>query len=591
MLAALLSGLYGPSLSAPFIFDDTYTIGRNRSIDRLWPLLGDSEHPGPLRPPQFFPTAGRPLVNFTFALNYQLGESNPWGYHAFNLTLHWMSALLLWAILARTLRLDYFAGRFEKSSGLLAFLAAMLWAVHPLNTDAVIYVTQRTELLMAFCYLATLYSSLRYWAAKSLSGRVIWLAIATLAALAGMASKEVMVSAPLMVLLFEWMFVAGSLRSVARRSWPLYTGLFGSWLLLLLLNVGGPRTDSAGFQLDVAATSWWFTQAKVLAMYLKLVVWPWPLAIHYGIPYLTTISEAWPWLLPVVFAASVAIVATWKRQAVGYIGVWVFVILSPTLVVPIVTEVAAERRMYLPLSALAALAVVGGYIALNWILRIAIRGANLESLQKWTTLGITLLTAVLAIVFSMVTVRRTAAFGDEMTLWKDTVATQPNDPTALYNMGTLLVRRGNVQEAVDDYRRALAIKPDYAEARYNLGNALLKLGKAMEALKEYQRAVEIKPDLVDAQSNLGTLLLSLHRPEEAVAHLQEAVRVDPNDAEVWGNLVVAYSQSNRTSDAVAAGERALKLARLSGQNDLADRVEAWLADHQRKYGGGDAAAQ
>jgi tetratricopeptide (TPR) repeat protein len=292
-----------------------------------------------------------------------------------------------------------------------------------------------------------------------------------------------------------------------------------------------------------------------------------------------------------VFAASVAIVATWKRQAVGYIGVWVFVILSPTLVVPIVTEVAAERRMYLPISALAALAVVGGYIALHWMLRTAIRGANLESLGKWTTIGIILSTAALAIVFSMVTVRRTAAFGDEMTLWKDTVATQPNDPTALYNMGTLLVRRGNVQEAVDYYRRALAIKPDYAEARYNLGNALLKLGKAMEALKEYQRAVEIKPDLVDAQSNLGTLLLSLHRPEEAVAHLQEAVRVDPNDAEVWGNLVVAYSQSNRTSDAVAAGERALKLARLSGQNDLADRVEAWLADHQRKYGGGDAAAQ
>jgi tetratricopeptide (TPR) repeat protein len=537
-----------------------------------------------LRPPQFFPTAGRPLVNFTFALNYAVGGSDPWGYHVVNLTLHWLSALLLWAILARTFRLKYFAGRFDGTGELLAFLAALLWAVHPLQTEAVIYTTQRTEQLMACCYLATLYSSLRYWASTSPAGRAIWLGTATLAAFGGMASKEVMVSAPLMVLLFESVFVADSWRSIGRQSWPLYIGLFGSWLLLLLLNIGGPRTDSAGFHLDVTAMSWWFTQAKVLMMYLKLVVWPWPLAIHYGIPYLTTISTAWPWLLLVTLATLGAIIATWKRYAVGYVGIWVLAVLAPTLIVPIVTEVAAERRMYLPLAPLAAVAVVSCYLALRCVVQNSQRDAYPESLPNWPAIGVTVITLALAIVMAMVSASRLAAFQDELTLWKNTVATQPNDPTALYNMCLLMVRQGKVTAAVDYYRQALAIKPDYAEARYNLGNALLKLGKPMEALGEYQRAVEIKPDLAEAQSNLGILLLSLHRPEEAVAHLQEALRVDSNDAEVWGNLAVAYSQSDRTTYAIAAAEKALQLARSNGQTDLADRVEGWLTDHRREHG-------
>ena len=198
-----------PRAPCAFIFDDSYTILRNRSIEQLWPLVGSAEQPGPLCPPRFYPTAGRPLVNLTFALNYHAGERDPFGYHVLNLILHWLSALLLWAILTRTFRLEYFSGRFAGVGELLAFLAALLWSLHPLQTESVIYVTQRTELLMGFCFLATLYCSLRYWSAESRIGRSTWLALATTASLAGMASKEVMVSAPLLVLLFERTFFGG----------------------------------------------------------------------------------------------------------------------------------------------------------------------------------------------------------------------------------------------------------------------------------------------------------------------------------------------------------------------------------------------
>ena len=298
VLAVSIVAVYSRALHAPFIFDDAATVEKNSSIRSLWPLISSTERPGPLNPMPDLPTSGRPLVNVTFAMNFYFGKLNPVGYHVVNMVLHFLNALLLWAIVRRTLRLPYFAERFDTSAGWLAMAVALLWALHPLQTEAVIYVTQRTELMMAFFYLATFYCSLRYWSELRLplgegrggelsvekpnqQFRTIWLLLAVAACSAGMASKEVMVSAPLMVLLFERTFIAGSLKEALRRSWPLYAGLAATWLLLLLVNIGAPRGESAGFSLGVSAYHWWLTQAKVLLIYLKLVIWPSPLLLHY----------------------------------------------------------------------------------------------------------------------------------------------------------------------------------------------------------------------------------------------------------------------------------------------------------------------
>src|SRR4051794_12654918 len=218
ILAISIGVVYARSLNIPFLLDDTETVNANNSIRSLWPLIGTEERPGPLNPARDLPTAGRPLVNYSFALNYHFGGLNVVGYHAVNLVFHFLSALLLFAIVRRVLRLPYFVGQFDSVAGWLAFGAALLWSVHPLLTDAVAYVTQRTELMMAWFYLATLYCSIRYWesltrsmenlgerasdqGARS-SHQLLWLVLAVLACLGGMLSKEVMVSAPIVVLLF-----------------------------------------------------------------------------------------------------------------------------------------------------------------------------------------------------------------------------------------------------------------------------------------------------------------------------------------------------------------------------------------------------
>src|SRR6185295_17017014 len=153
----------------------------------------------------------------------------------------------------------------------------MIWALHPLQTETVIYATQRTELMMALFYLATLYCSLRYWASNNLPlQHAAWLVLATISCLAGMASKEVMVSAPLIVLLFDRTFISGSLAGALRKSWPLYAALAATWILLLGLSASSPHSGATGLKHAPPLYIWWFTQAKVLWLYLKLAIWPNP---------------------------------------------------------------------------------------------------------------------------------------------------------------------------------------------------------------------------------------------------------------------------------------------------------------------------
>ena len=361
ILGAAVCLVYAGAVDAPFVFDDESSVVGNPSITRLWPLIGASEDGGPLNPPDGYPISARPLVNLSLALNYHFGGLDPRGYHVVNIALHLLSALLLVAIVRRTLRLDYFRGRFDRVADPLAWAVALSWAVHPLVTESVVYVTQRTELMFALFYLAALYASLHYWAMRRGTARTAWMAVAALAGILGGLSKEMMATAPVMVLLFERTFIAGSFRRALRESWPLYVGLALGWIPLLVINLDGPRTPLAGFDQGIDASVWWLTQTKVLLMYLKLAFWPWPLVIHYHVPFLYTLGEAWPYLVPTLLLGLASVVLLWRRSAAGFVGAWLFVVLSPTLLVPLAHEVAAERRMYLPLVALVAFVVIAGY--------------------------------------------------------------------------------------------------------------------------------------------------------------------------------------------------------------------------------------
>ena len=450
------------------MLDDEPAIVENPNIRRLWPLTSA------ITAPKGTTLAGRPVVSLTFALNYALAPAdardvlrlssdasllqqeqlrrNLWGYHALNLIVHIGAALALFGVVRRTLFMFPPGDAVRQHATSLALCSATLWAVHPLTTSAVTYVVQRAESVMALCFLLTLYCSIRAW-----TGTRLWAAGAVTACAAGMASKESMVAAPLVVLMWDAVFAEGrgSWPSLLRRRGPLYVALAATWGVLAVLVAGGHRPDAVGF--GFPEWPWWrylATQAEVIAHYLRLIVFPSPLVLDYGWPPADLSAVAIPALLVGGLLAASAVMLFTRRPA-GVAGATFFLVLAPTSsVLPIVTEVAAEHRMYLPLAVATAAAVIGTFALLE----------RLRVPRRW---GVAL-ACVLVPVFSALTLARNRDYHSLEVIWRDTVEKRPANARARHNYATTLLAQGRFREAEEHLRLALQLA---AAARRGPGRA------------------------------------------------------------------------------------------------------------------------
>jgi len=271
LIAAGLAVYYNSFDGASF-FDDHPSIRDNPRIRRLWPLWEAMSWPVPGA------IHGRPVAALSLAINYALGGLRVWGYHAFNVTIHILASLALFGIVRRTLIGTRFRDRVGPDAPWLAMAVALIWLVHPLQTESVDYIVQRTEGLMGF-FLLTLYCVVRGAASSRQRG---WYAGAVISCALGMGSKEVMAVAPLTVLLYDRAFLARSFREALRVRAALYAGLAGSWLVPAALVASGAHGESAGFGLSVTPWEYARTQAGVMIIhYLRLSFWPRPLVVDY----------------------------------------------------------------------------------------------------------------------------------------------------------------------------------------------------------------------------------------------------------------------------------------------------------------------
>ena len=537
LLTALAAAAWANSLSAPFIFDDRPAILANPHIRQLWPLSRALS-----APPRSI-LGGRPVPGLTLAINYALGELDVRGYHAFNLALHVLSALILLGIVRRTLARS---ARLVSAARPLALVTAAIRLVHPLQTDAVTYVTQRTELLMGLFYLLTLYAAIR---AAEGSRSWPWQTASVVSCALGMASKEVMITAPLMVMLYDRVFLYPSLAEARRRRWPLYAGLMATWAVLATLLMLSPPhhllvliPGGHASVLERGMTPWEYlrTQVGVIARYLGLALWPHPLCLDHGLWVARTAGEVLPGALVVAGLVGGTAWALRRHPGTGFLGAWFLVVLAPTSsVVPVVTEVMAERRMHLPLAAVAVAAVLGGYAAV---------GALVRSDSRRAALRVSLALAVIATLTAL-TARRNVDYGSEVSIWSDAAEKRPWNPRAHNNLGNALLRAGDLDGAFAQYAEAIRLEPDYAEAHYNLGNAFLRKGRPTDAAASYAAALRIDPELAPAHYNLGNVQLAEGRFEEAIAHFGEVLRIDPDFEYARTNLRVARERL------AAAGQR------------------------------------
>lgn len=567
MLVLVTAAVFSNSLTGPFVLDDNSSIKNNVSIRRLWPLES----------PLIGGTRGRPLVNFTFALNYRIGGTDVTGYHALNLGIHVLAGLVLFGVVRRTLLLPIFGGKFAASARLIGFGAALLWLVHPLQTESVTYLVQRTESLMGLYYLLTFYCFIR--AIEPTENGGAWRALAVAACFAGMACKEIMITAPLAVFLYDRCFAGGSFREAWRQRRGFHLALASSWIALAWLMRGmGER--GVGFENDIGPWRYALTESCAIVRYFKLAVWPSPLVFDYGSEFANSLADVWPCALLVTASVVGAIAALRFRPRLGFLLAWPFLTLAPTSsFVPVALQPIAEHRMYLPLAGFAILAVL---IMHRYLAR-----------RAWISIGL----AALALGFTAH--RRNAVYAGEITLWRDTVEKAPNNQRAHQNLGTAYLNAGHITPAEAQFDEALSLDPEnpevlnnlalvyartgrqqqalavlekillanprFAEARYNLGCVLLENRNDAEARRQFEEAIRLNPSYGDAHINLASILVGEGKFTEAVHHYSEALRIDPRDPQLYVQRAYANFKLGRILAAIDDYERALEL-----QPDLED---------------------
>ena len=561
---------YAPALRAPLELDDVRSIATNASIRTLWPPSV------PLHPPPGEAVSGRPVANLSLALNYAVNEllgidqredpdgpHKAVGFHLGNILLHLLSGALLFGIVRRTLRHGRIGSEWVAMAEPAAGVVTLLWLLHPIQSEAVNYLVQRTELLVSACYLGTLYASIRAWDARGQRTRFAWFGASAVTCLLGMGSKEVMISAPLVVMLYDRAFRRTSWRELlgARDGRPWFYLVLvttSAWLISLVLT--GARASTVGFHLGITWPQYLYSQAWAIARYIQLAFWPSHLTFDYGQDPIHGPRGIPGLLLLAVFG--LATVVAWTRAnrwgSFAFLGAWFFLILGPSSsFVPIRTEIAAERRFYLPLISILVLAVAGT----EWLRRRAL--AEFHVRHWWhaaATADRRWAIGTIGVLLAAATFQRSATYADAETLWRDTVAKAPDNPRAYDNLAAVLVRREppRYAEAESLLRRAIALDSAYMPAWPNLALIVGRQGRLSDARQLLERALTINPDYVLAVKRLGILLVEMGQSVRAIPYLERVAGAFPDD-ECLVALGHAYLATGRLGDAATAFGRALAL--------------------------------
>ncbi|MGH7179365.1 MAG: tetratricopeptide repeat protein [Tepidisphaeraceae bacterium] len=604
-LIGAIVAVYWKSFGAPFLFDDERAIWDNPSIRSLHPISAV------LVPPRELPTSGRPLVNLSFALNYAVDGLRPAGYHIVNVALHVLCALLLVAIVRDTLRSGRLAARFDGAADGVAMVVGAVWALHPLLTDAVAYSTQRSELMVSLFLLLTLGCCIRGWKGRA-AARAAWFGCAVVACAAGMACKEVMVAAPLIVWLYDRTFVSGRFGAALKHSRWLYVGLMITWGMLVFLLLGKPRSASVGFH---AGVSWWdylCTQTGVVSWYLRLCLWPTPLSVAHDWPIARGFGQVWPQAALIVALLALTVLAIIRRPAVGFPAACFWMILAPTSsVVPIVTEPVAERRMYLPLAALVALVVPWAWSALRSHL----------SLRTARVTGVTA-SVVLVAALAQVAAARVDEFSDGIGVWRSASVIYPQYDFIWNNLGLALSRVGRRDEAIECYGKAVGLDPRNYQARMNLAMKWLETGRTgaaamqlreslgytgrdlrstqriamlleaigyrQDALAAFDRAVRMNDEWVEGLNRFAWIRATDPSPElrdgrMAVSLAERACALTGNASpECLDTLSAAYAECGRFDDAIQTGSKAFLLARQRNDDKTAAQIEQSIRLYEQR---------
>jgi len=562
LAAAALAGItllaYLPAFRAGFVWDDDSFLTMNPLIKapdglhRFWFTTQAMDY--------------WPVTSSTLWLEWRLWGMNAAGYHATNVALHLVEVVMLWAILRRL-----------AIPG--AWLAALLFAVHPVNVESVTWVAQRKNLVAMLFYLASIYLFLRTrWSASTVTklpkgarspldgagqtrrGRRVppglWYGLSLFAFALAMLSKGSVAPLPLVLLgIIAWR------RQLTLRDGLLIAPFFILGGALAAVNVWFQTHGSAVIIRTVTFWERLLDAGAVVWFYLFKALWPTRLIFVY--PQWNVQPGNLLWWLPLLGAAGLTVGLAFlaRRHASGRAAFfsWAYfcVMLIPVMgfadIAFMEYSLVANHYQHLAIIGVVALAAAG------W--------------SGWREKNRGLATAAAAVVVGVLfalTWRQNQTYRDLETLYRTTLEENPDSWVAQGNLGSLLAGTGRLPEAIPHFVAALRIKPDYPQARVSLGSALATTGHLPEALAQFEEAVRIRPNFAEGHYNLGLALSAVGRRDEALAEFEQAVRFKPDSALAQYHLGLALAGAGRLEDATAHLAEAVRLQPnfAEAQNDL-----------------------
>jgi len=613
---------YSNSFSVPFVFDDGPQIADNPVIKDLGNFISSSRG---------YEMNPRRYVGYlTFALNYHVGGLEVFGYHLLNLAIHILNAILVYLLVILTFKTPYFrsAGTEQSAQSIvheatghvgsaasvinslpyapgamryapfIAFFAALAFVVHPVQTQAVTYIVQRFTSLATLFYLLSLvlYIKGRLSSQQSavssqqsqdgspftlhgsrIAMSVVWYVLSLVSAVLAMKTKEIAFTLPLMIILYDFVFFASTLKKKLLFLVPILLTL-----IIIPISVMGTHqplgeilsdlSEKTRVQTSISRADYLMTEIRVITTYLRLILLPVNQNLDYDYPFSHSFLTP-SVLLSFVLLASLMGTAVYliyrtrgakskehsgessmpyalgSMRLAGFGILWFFIALSvESSLVPIV-DVIFEHRIYLP--------SVGAFLALSAVFFPAVVKVREELPRAGkAVIGLVLLSMV---VLLGATLARNTVWHEEGTLWDDVVKKSPGKPRPHYNLGLVYHEKGLLGDAIKEYKITLALDPMDVEAHNNLGNAYSDLDRVDDALMEYQTALRLKPNSYVAHYNLANKYFDLGRVEEALREYQTALRLNPDYAEAHNNLGGIYFSQGHIGEALREIQIALKL--------------------------------
>lgn len=525
---------YIPAIEGGFVWDDDKYLTENPTLTSLSGLVQIWLQPRST--PQYYP-----LVFTTFWVEYRLWGLDPKGYHGVNVVLQALNAVLLWIALKRL-----------KVPG--AWLAAALFALHPVHVESVAWVTERKNVLSGFFYLASALCLLRFFRVGDVEvqapARWRWYGLGLLLFICALLSKTVTFSLPVaMMLLLWWKRGRVDRRELGALAPFLILGAaFGSWTAWLERHHVGAEGAEWHFSLVehvlVAGRALWFYVGKLI----------WPANLIFTYPRWEIDSRIW-WLYAFPAGVIVAVSVLWSiRRRIGrgaLVGVLYFIVtLFPALgffaVYPFRFSYVADHFQYLASIGLIALAVAA-----------LAQGAS--HLPPFSRNSAYLSGFLLMLVLSALTWHQSHVYKDIETLWRDTIKKNPAAWHRHYDLATILAWKGKLDEAITHYREALRLMPDYADGHNNLGIALFRKGETTQAMQHFTEALKLKPNHSEAHYNLATLLAAQGRGDEARRHFSEHLEIRPDHADAHYNLGLVLGKAGEFEEASRHFAEALRI--------------------------------